>query len=116
MRAAALLALPKQVQLPPRGKGGVGACSARAQGPAWVPPLRAGWEVPPQDVKISRAADGEEWLLAQGRSSRVYRGIRGGVQVRCAVMLCASRAHAVMGAGVLRCACSTAGAAVVVWQ
>ncbi|GAB4822983.1 hypothetical protein N2152v2_010029 [Parachlorella kessleri] len=40
-----------------------------------------GWEIPWREIEILRAPDGSEWLLGEGRYGRVYKALKGGVQV-----------------------------------
>ena len=48
-----------------------------------VPLLLAdGWEIPEGELQICRHPDGSQVLLGEGRSGKVLKGIRGGVQVR----------------------------------
>ena len=43
--------------------------------------LPAGWEIPWEDVEILRRPDGSDWLLGEGRYGKVYKALKGGVQV-----------------------------------
>lgn len=40
------------------------------------------WEIPEAELQICHRPDGSEWLLGEGRSGKVLKGVRGGVQVR----------------------------------
>lgn len=50
--------------------------------PATLALPRAEWEIEPKDIEICKRADGSEWLLGEGPRGKVYKALKGGVQVR----------------------------------
>ncbi|GAB4821409.1 hypothetical protein N2152v2_008455 [Parachlorella kessleri] len=83
---AALAVATAAFALVRRRRRRLGASEAEHDGqhekPAQDPSATAGgWEVSPGDIEVCRQPDGSEWLLGVGRYGRVYKALKGGVQV-----------------------------------
>lgn len=55
--------------------------------------LPAGWEIPSSAIEILKREDGSEWLLGEGRFSKTYKAVKGGLQVDCALFALRSKGH-----------------------
>lgn len=42
----------------------------------------ASWKIPKDDLEFCSHPDGSEWVLGEGRYGKVYKAVKGGVQVR----------------------------------